>query len=98
MCSFLCLAILAHRLAQAPDPEHSPESFSGVLRCLRPRLACKCSRARGNRYLSARNSQRGGAGEGSPSLAARAAAFELAECDLAECCALALRLQFGLRR
>ena len=41
MCSFLCLAILAHRLAQAPDPEHSPESFSGVLRCLRPRLACK---------------------------------------------------------
>ena len=37
MCSFLCLAILAHRLAQAPDPEHSPESFSGV--CGRGSLA-----------------------------------------------------------
>ena len=37
VCSFLCLAILAHRLAQAPDPEHSPESFSGV--CGRGSLA-----------------------------------------------------------
>ena len=44
MCSFLCLAILAHRLTQAPDPEHSPE-FSQ--RCLRPRLACKSARGFG---------------------------------------------------